>query len=137
MCSLPSSSRSAGPTLYTIVVNSTLVFLFLSFIIPIVLGMMALGTSKWPKAGPWDLGTGLFKLVCLLSVVGMVIIFYIAIQPPNDKVFGITVAFIVLAAVLWFAVEKRRFQGPPIGDQIAKRQAAIAAAEVAIGEAAA
>jgi hypothetical protein len=31
-------------------------------------------------------------------------------------------------------VENRRFQGPPVGDAIAKRQAAIAAAERAIGE---
>ncbi|TIU09917.1 MAG: amino acid permease, partial [Mesorhizobium sp.] len=36
-----------GTNIYTIVVNSTLVFLFLSFIIPIVLGMMAFGTEKW------------------------------------------------------------------------------------------
>ena len=31
-------------------------------------------------------------------------------------------------------VEQRRFQGPPIGDMIAKRQAEIAAAERAVGE---
>ncbi|TIM18956.1 MAG: amino acid permease, partial [Mesorhizobium sp.] len=124
-----------GTNIYTIVVNSTLVFLFLSFIIPIVLGMLAFGTAKWPTPGPWNLGAGLFKLFCALSIVGMVIIFYIAIQPPNDKVLYITIGFIVLTALLWFGFENRRFQGPPIGDQIAKRQAAIKAAEVAIGEA--
>ncbi|TIW03230.1 MAG: amino acid permease, partial [Mesorhizobium sp.] len=74
-----------GTNIYTIVVNSTLVFLFLSFTIPIVLGMLAFGTAKWPKPGPWNLGGGLFKLFCILSVVGMAIIFYIAVQPPNDK----------------------------------------------------
>ncbi|RUU72834.1 amino acid permease, partial [Mesorhizobium sp. M7A.T.Ca.TU.009.01.1.2] len=84
--------------------------------------------------GPWNLGGGLFKLFCVLSLVGMVIIFYIAIQPPNDKVLYITIGFIVLTAVLWFGFENRRFKGPPIGDQIAKRQAAIAAAELAVGE---
>ncbi|RUV39625.1 MULTISPECIES: amino acid permease [unclassified Mesorhizobium] len=123
-----------GTNIYTIVVNSTLVFLFLSFIIPIMLGMMAFGTAKWPNPGPWNLGGGLFKLFCVLSLVGMVIIFYIAIQPPNDKVLYITIGFIVLTAVLWFGFENRRFKGPPIGDQIAKRQAAIAAAELAVGE---
>jgi amino acid transporter len=123
-----------GTNIYTIVVNSTLVFLFLSFIIPIVLGMITFGTAKWPKAGPWDLGAGLFKLVCALSIVGMAIIFYIAVQPPNDKVFWIVIGFIILTAVLWFGFENRRFQGPPIGDEIAKRQAAIAAAEKAVGE---
>jgi hypothetical protein len=45
--------------------------------------------------------------------------------------------FLALAIILWFAVESRRFQGPPIGEAaIAKRQAAIAAAEKAVGEAA-
>ncbi len=126
----------AGSSLYTIVVNSTLVFLFLSFIIPIMAGMTAYGTKKWPTPGPWSMGAGVFKLVCLLALVGMVIIFYIAIQPPNDYVLEITVAFVILALIVWFAFENRRFQGPPIGDEaIAKRKAAIAAAERAVGEA--
>lgn len=124
-----------GTNLYTIVVNSTLVFLFLSFAVPLALGMVAYGTSKWPAPGPWSMGAGLYKLVSLLSLVGMAIIFYIAIQPPNDKVLWIVLGFIALALVLWFGVENRRFQGPPIGDQIAKRAAAIKAAERAVGEA--
>lgn len=124
-----------GTNIYTIVVNSTLIFLFLSFIIPLVLGAMAYGTAKWPKPGPWHMSTGVYKLVTLLSVVGMVIIFYIAIQPPNDKVLWIVIGFLVLAAVLWFAVENRRFKGPPIGDEIKRRQAEIAAREAKFGEA--
>jgi len=123
-----------GTNLYTIVVNSTLVFLFLSFTIPLVLAMFAYGTAKWPNPGPWAMSGGLYKLVTFLSVVGMAVIFYIAIQPPNDKVLWIVLGFVVLAAVLWFAVEKGRFQGPPVGDQIAKRKAIIEAAERAVGE---
>ena len=64
----------------------------------------------------------------------MAIIIFIAIQPPNDKVLEITLGFIVLAIVIWFAIENRRFQGPPIGDMIEKRKAEIAAAEKAVGE---
>jgi hypothetical protein len=45
------------------------------------------------------------------------------VQPPNDKVPGSTLAFLVLAAILWYAFENKRFQGPPIGDMIKKRQA--------------
>lgn len=121
-------------SLYFMVVNSTLVFLFLSFIIPIVAGMMAYGTAKWPNPGPWAMPAGLFKLVCALSVVGMGIIFFAAVQFPNDKVLWIVLGFLVLAVVLWFALENRRFQGPPIGDEIKKRAAAIAAAERAVGQ---
>jgi amino acid transporter len=124
-----------GTNIYTIVVNSTLVFLFLSFVIPIVLGAFAYGTAKWPKSGPWSMGAGLYKLVSLLSVVGMVVIFYIAIQPPNDKVLWIVLGTLAVLVVLWFAVESRRFKGPPVGEEIKRRQAEIAKREAAFGEA--
>ncbi len=124
----------AGTNLYTIVVNATLVFLFLSFTVPIALGMVTFGGPKWPRPGPWDIGAGLFRLVCLLAIAGMGVILFIAIQPPNDKVLPITLGFIVLSLILWFTVENRRFQGPPIGDEIAKRQAVILAAEKVVGE---
>lgn len=124
-----------GTNIYTIVVNSTLVFLFLSFIIPLVCGAIAFGGPKWPQPGPWAMSGGMFRLVTALAVVGMAIIFYIAIQPPNDYVFEIVVGFIVVALVLWFAVENRRFKGPPVGDEIKRRQAEIAAREAKFGEA--
>ena len=123
-----------GTNLYTIVVNSTLVFLFLSFIIPILAGMLAYGGPKWPTPGPWAMSAGLFRLVCVLALIGKVIIFYIAIQPPNDTVLWIVLGFIALALVLWFGVENRRFEGPPTGEKIAARKTAIAAAERAVGE---
>ena len=124
-----------GTNIYTIVVNSTLVFLFLSFIIPLVLGMLAFGTAKWPQPGPWAMSAGLYKLVTILAVVGMAIIFFIAIQPPNDKVLWIVIGFLVLAAALWFGVENKRFMGPPIGEEIKRRQAEIAKKEAKFGEA--
>ena len=46
----------------------------------------------------------------------------------------IRLAFIAALIVVWFASENRRFQGPPVGDQVAKRAAAIAAAEKAVGQ---
>jgi amino acid transporter len=124
----------AGTTAYTIVVSCTVIFLFLSFTIPIVLGLMAWGTPKWDKMGPWNLGRGVFTLFAVLSVIGMVLIFVIGVQPPNDKALWITIGFFILTAIVWFAFENRRFKGPPIGDMIAKRQAEIAAAEKAVGE---
>ena len=123
-----------GTNIYTIVVNSTLIFLFLSFTVPLVAGAIAFGGPKWPKPGPWAMSAGLYRLVTLLAVIGMGIIFYIAIQPPNDYVLEIVIGFLVLAAILWFAVENRRFEGPPTGEKIAARKAAIAAAEAAVGE---
>jgi uncharacterized membrane protein len=64
----------------------------------------------------------------------MALIIYIAVQPPNDKVLWITLVFLVITALVWVLFENKRFQGPPIGDMIAKRQAQIVAAEKAVGE---
>lgn len=131
---LAMSIKVGGTSIYVIVVNSTLVFLFLSFTVPLVAGMFAYGTAKWPTPGPWAMSAGLYKLVTVLSVVGMGVILFIAIAPPNERVLYVVLAFLVLALILWFAVENRRFEGPPTGDRIAARKAAIAAAEAAVGE---
>jgi len=122
-----------GTNIYTIVVNATLIFLFLSFTVPIALGFFTIGTAKWPTMGPWNMGAPLYKLFSVLSVLGMVLIVFIAVQPPNGNVLWITLAFIVLAAILWFAFENKRFEGPPIGDRILKRQAEIAEIEKKYG----
>lgn len=128
------SIKVAGTSIYVIVVNSTLVFLFLSFTIPLVAGLFAYGTAKWPNPGPWAMSAGAYKLVTVLAVVGMVVILFIAVAPPNERVLWVVLGFIALALVMWVAVENRRFEGPPTGDRIAARKAAIAAAEAAVGE---
>jgi amino acid transporter len=131
---LAMSIKVAGTSIYVIVVNSTLVFLFLSFTVPLVAGLFAYGTSKWPNPGPWALSAGLYKLVTVLAVVGMAVILFIAVAPPNERVLYVVLGFIALALVLWFAVENRRFEGPPTGERITARKAVIAAAEAAVGE---
>jgi amino acid transporter len=131
---LAMSIKIAGTSIYVIVVNSTLVFLFLSFTIPLVAGLFAYGTAKWPAPGPWAMSAGVYKLVTVLSVVGMGVILFIAVAPPNERVLYVVVGFVALALVLWVAVENRRFEGPPTGDRIAARKAVIAAAEAAVGQ---
>ena len=128
------SIKVAGTSIYVIVVNSTLIFLFLSFTVPLIAGLFAYGTAKWPNPGPWAMSTGTYKLVTVLSVVGMAVILFIAVAPPNERVLYVVLGFIALALVLWFAVENRRFEGPPTGARIAARKAVIAAAEKAVGE---
>jgi hypothetical protein len=131
---LAMSIKIAGTSIYVIVVNSTLVFLFLSFTVPLVAAMFAYGGPKWSKPGPWAMSAGVYKLVTVLSVVGMGVILFIAVAPPNERVLWVVLGFIALALILWVAVENRRFEGPPTGDRIAARKAVIAAAERAVGE---
>lgn len=128
------SIKVGETSIYVIVVNSTLVFLFLSFTIPLIAGVFAYGGPKWPAPGPWAMSTGLYKLVTLLSVIGMAVILFIAVAPPNERVLYVVLGFIAIALVVWVLVENRRFEGPPTGDRIAARKSVIAAAEAAVGE---
>lgn len=123
----------AGTPAYSIVVSCTVIFLFLSFAVPIALALVTYETEKFPRPGPWDLGGGLFRLVCILSLISMGIIFYAGIQPPNDWALPITVGFVLVSLLIWVLFENRRFKGPPIGAEIAARQAEIKAAEAALG----
>ncbi|MGA1236380.1 MAG: amino acid permease [Limisphaerales bacterium] len=122
-----------GTPAYSIVVSCTVIFLFLSFTVPIALALVNYGGPKFPSPGPWNLGGGVFRLTCLLALVGMVLIFFAGIQPPNDWALSITVGFVVLSLVIWVFFENRRFKGPPIGEEIKRRQAKIQAAEDALG----
>ncbi|WP_374370290.1 amino acid permease [Tabrizicola sp.] len=131
---LTSAITIAGTPAYSIVVSCTVIFLFLSFTVPIALGLFAIGGPKWPTMGPWNMGAGNYKLVAVLSILSMGLLFFLGIQPPNDWALEITVGFIVLALIIWVLIENRRFKGPPIGDEIEARKAAIAAAEAAVGE---
>ena len=131
---LTSAITIAGTPAYSIVVSCTVIFLFLSFTVPIALGLFTIGGPKWPAMGPWNMGVGNYKLVAVLSILSMGLLFFLGIQPPNDWALEITVGFIILALIIWVLIENRRFKGPPIGDEIEARKAAIAAAEAAVGE---
>jgi len=121
--------RFGHTPIFTVVVSCTVIFLFFSFAIPIVLGLIAYGGPRWPTMGPWSLGRAGYALAALLSIASMLLIFVIGVQPPNDKALGVTVGFFVLTAIVWLAFERRRFKGPPIGASIAARTAAIEKAE--------
>ena len=43
-----------------------------------------------------------------------------------------SLGFAIFLGVLWFVSENKRFKGPPMGAEIAKRQASIAAQEKAL-----
>lgn len=117
---------------YTTVVSVTVLFLFISYGMPIALGLFAYKRT-WTKMGPWDLGA-LFPVVAILTIASMILIFYIGVQPPNDQALTVTIAFLVVTGLVWVLLERKRFQGPPIGDMIKARQAEILAAEAAVGE---
>jgi amino acid transporter len=117
---------------YSTIVTVCVIFLYISYVIPVALGFFAYGKT-WTKMGPWDIG-GWFKPVAILSMIGCATIIYIGIQPPNDKALTVMIWSFAATALIWFGLERRRFQGPPQGTMIQQRQSEIAAAEKAIGQ---
>jgi amino acid transporter len=120
---------------FVVLATGCAVFLYISYVMAIAAGLKAEG-STWTKKGPFDL-RALSKPVAVLAIIGCLLLIYVGVQPPNEKVGYLIVGLIVALVVVWFAAERRRFQGPPTGDRIAARQAEIAAAERAFGEEAA
>ncbi|MDE2383874.1 MAG: amino acid permease [Alphaproteobacteria bacterium] len=126
-------------------------YLYMSYGMPVLAGIFAEG-STWTTYGKFRLGglSKLFGAIVVLGVIAIVIGGHAFVpsvaavaadanaNPPvaaSAFVPGLwyyTVGFYALLIVVWFAYESRRFQGPPIGDEIKKRQAAIAAAEAAL-----
>jgi amino acid transporter len=121
-------------------------YLYISYAMPVVAGLFAEGKT-WTTFGNFRLG-GLSKLFAVIVGIGAVVVTIaghtfvpsIAADAAAGTSFvpGLwyyTIGFAIFLAVLWFAIENKRFQGPPIGEAaIAKRQAAIAAQERAVGE---
>ena len=109
-------------------------FLYVSYAMPILAGIFAEGKS-WTEFGPFRLGAW-SKPIALLGILGTLVVIFIGIQPPNNILINYGLGLIVLMLVLWFAVARRHFPGPPIGAAaVAARAAEIAAEEHAVGEA--
>jgi len=103
------------------------VYLYLSYAMPVAAGLLAEGKT-WNHKGPFNLGA-FSKPVAILAIVGGLILAWTGFQPPNDKVLYVGVGLAVVMAIFWFAVERKRFAGPPTGEKIAARQTEIAEIE--------
>ena len=127
---------SAAFTVYTPVYSTltavSVIFLYISYGLPIALGLFA-WRRTWTEMGPWSLGRA-FRPVAALCVLCCGVLLLVCMQPPNDKTLWITLGAVALTAAIWFGRTRRSFAGPPRGALLEQRQAAIAAAERAVGE---
>jgi amino acid transporter len=117
---------------YSTITAVCVIFLYLSYVMPTLMGVLSYGKT-WVKMGPWNIGA-FYRPIAVVSLLGCALLMFVAVQPPNDKALLFTVLAAALAAIVWFTLERRRFQGPPQGVMLQHRQAAIAAAERAVGQ---
>jgi amino acid transporter len=87
------------------------VFLYLSYVMPIIAGLFAEGKS-WTHKGPFNLGSW-SKPIAVLAILGGVLLAYVGSKPPFEKVGYLVLGLSLVLALVWFAIEARRFQGPP------------------------
>jgi amino acid transporter len=102
-------------TLYTPVYSTITavctIFLYLSYVLPTVLGARAFGRT-WTRMGPWHLGPW-FRPLAWLSACGCLALIVVGLHPPNDRSIWVVGGMALLLAVVWIGGERYRFPGPP------------------------
>lgn len=97
---------------FAVLSTACAVFLYISYVMPTAAGILAEGKT-WTRKGPFNLG-GLSKPIAALAVVGGLVLIFVGIQPPNEKVLYLIIALVVFLAVFWWGFgERNRFKGPP------------------------
>jgi len=98
---------------YSTLTTACVIFLYLSYVMPTVCGFFAFGKT-WTKMGPFDLGARLYKTLAAISVLGVLVVVWIGVQPPNDKALTVLAAVSVLLGASWKLGVQRVFRGPPL-----------------------
>jgi amino acid transporter len=103
-------------TLYTPVYSTITavctIFLYLSYVVPIALGLRAWGRT-WTAMGPWGVGRW-FRPIALAAVLFCGLLIVIGVQPPNEAALWIVAGAVVALLAGWLAHARRRFTGPPV-----------------------
>ncbi|MXR36992.1 amino acid permease [Neisseriaceae bacterium B2N2-7] len=109
---------------FIVLSTASAVLLYISYVLPIAAGFFAEG-KHWAHKGPFNLYSW-SRPVAVLATIGGVVLAFVGIQPPNEKVLYITVALLIVLGFFWFVLGVRnRFKGPPVGARIAQHQAHI------------
>ena len=87
--------------------------LYVSYAAPILLGALARRRGAWTKLGPFHLGRfGVF--VAWVAVFWSAFVLVVCSLPPNQLPAAMLAGAVVLLLALYFAVVRKRFEGPRV-----------------------
>jgi len=87
---------------------------------PTAAGFFAYGKT-WTRMGPFQLGPVLFKVIGVVSVLGVLLLIWIGIQPPNQKALVVALIATVLMLACWWLGVRKVFRGPPVTSTTLKK----------------
>jgi len=116
-----------GVDIFLVLATGCAVFLYISYTLPVVAGILAEGKT-WTEKGPFNLGAW-SKPIAIVASIGVILLTTTGFFPPNTPVLYLTVGMLVVLPILWFAGINKRFEGVPIGEKIKERQKMIAEIE--------
>ncbi len=86
------------------------VFLYLSYLMPVVAGMLAEMNGTWKNKGPFNLGWSSI-IVSILAIIGCAILIFVGVQPPQEKVLYLMVVMALALGSFWATMEGNRSVG--------------------------
>jgi amino acid transporter len=98
---------------YSTLTTAGVIFLYISYVMPSAAGFFVYGKS-WTHMGPFSLGRTLFRTLAVICVLGVLLLIWIGIQPPNEKALWVTAISLTLITVLWWSGIRKVFRGPPL-----------------------
>jgi len=98
---------------YSTLTTAGVIFLYISYVMPTAAGYFTCGKS-WTRMGPFALPQLIFKSLAVFSVLGVLVLVWIGVQPPNEKALIVTSATIGVLVAAWWLGVRRSFPGPPV-----------------------
>lgn len=98
---------------YSTLTTACVIFLYLSYVMPTLAGFFTYGKT-WTKMGPFNLGPRLFKTLAVVTVLGVLLLGWIGVQPPNDKALTVLATSLPLLLLAWTLRLRKTFTGPPV-----------------------
>ena len=98
---------------YSTLTTAGVIFLYISYVMPTAAGFFAYG-RHWTRMGPFALKERMFKILAIISVLGVLVLVWIGVQPPNQKALAVTLVTIGLLIAGWWLGVRRIFRGPPV-----------------------